>query len=84
MPFGHFEDIWDAYIFLAIIYSMVKLHLIGMAGYHKGLDDDIVLKLIQSFSKVVLHDKNYIQGIVKLIKRNGYDSLAYMSILIKN
>ena len=63
---------------------MVKLHLIGMAGYHKGLNDDLTLKLIQSFSKVVLHNEKYIQGIIKLLKENGYDSLAYMTILVKN
>lgn len=84
MPFGEYKSIWDSYIFLSVIYSMVKLHLNGMSGYHKGLNDDLVIKLIQSFSKVVLHNTQYIQGIVKLIKDNKYDSFAYMSILIKS
>ena len=35
-------------------------------------------------TKVVLHNNHYIQGIVKLLKDNGYDSLAYMAILVKN
>ena len=35
-------------------------------------------------TKVVLHNNQYIQGIVKLLKDNGYDSLAYMAILVKN
>lgn len=84
MPFGNYMSMWDSYIFLCVLYSMVKLHLIGMAGHHKGLDDNLTLKLIQSFSKVVLHNNQYIQGIVKLLKDNGYDSLAYMTILVKN
>lgn len=84
MPFGSFNSMWDSYIFLCVLYSMVKLHLIGMAGFHEGLNDELVIKLIQSFSKVVLHNSAYIQGIVKLIKDNGLDSLAYMSILVKN
>ncbi|AFS77328.1 flagellin lysine-N-methylase FliB [Gottschalkia acidurici 9a] len=84
MPFGSYKSIWDSYIFLCVLYSMVKLHLIGMAGYNDGLNDDITIKLIQSFSKVVLHNSAYIQGIIKLLKDNGYDSLAYMSILVKN
>lgn len=46
--------------------------------------DDLTLELIQSFSKVVLHNNQYIQGIIKLLKDNGYDSLAYMTILVKN
>lgn len=84
MPFGNYKSIWDSYIFLCIIYSMVKLHLIGMAGYHKGLNDDITIKLIQTFSKVILHNNAYIQGIIKLLKDNKYDTLAYMAILVKN
>ena len=84
MPFGNYKSIWDSYIFLCILYGMIKLHMIGMAGYHKGLTDDLTLKLIQSFSKVILHNNEYIQGIIKLLKDHEYDSLAYMSILVKN
>lgn len=84
MPFGSYKSMWDSYIFLCVLYSMIKLHMIGMAGHHKGLDDELNIKLIQSFSKVVLHNNQYIQGIVKLLKDNGYDSLAYMAILAKN
>lgn len=84
MPFGRYSSIWDSYVFLCVLYSMVKLHMIGMAGYHKGMKDELAVKLIQSFSKVVLHNGQYIQGIIKLLKDNGYDSLAYMTILVKN
>lgn len=84
MPFGSFSSIWDSYIFLCVIYSMLKLHLIGMARYHQGLTDELTLKLIQSFSKVVIHNNKYIQNIIKLIKENKYDSLAYMTMLVKN
>lgn len=84
MPFGSFKSMWDSYIFLCVLYSMVRLHLIGMAGHHQGLDDNLTLKLIQSFSKVVLHNSQYIQDIIKLLRDNGYDSLAYMAILVKS
>jgi len=84
MPFGNYQSIWDSYIFLSVLYSMVKLHMIGMAGYHKGMTDELSLKLIQSFSKIVLHNDQYIHGIIRTIKNKGYGSLAYMAILIKN
>lgn len=84
MPFGSFKSIWDSYVFLCILYSMVKLHLIGMAGFYKGMDDEKTIKLIQSFSKIVLHNQGYIQNIVRLIKENEYDTLGYMSILVRN
>lgn len=84
LPFGKYNSIWDAYIFLCVLYSMTKLHLIGMAGFHQGLNDDLTLKLIQSLSKVVIHNEAYIKDAVAVIKESGYDSLAYMSILLKD
>lgn len=84
MPFGGFKSIWDSYIFLSVLYGMIKLHLIGMAGYHKGLNDQLVIKLMQSFSKVILHNSEYIHSIINVIKENELDTLAYMAILVKN
>lgn len=84
MPFRSYSTMWDSYIVLCIFYSMVKLHLIGISGVYKGLNDEKTLELIQSFSRVIVHNNQYIQGIIKLLKDNGYDSLAYMTILVKN
>lgn len=84
MPFGEFNSIWDSYVFLCVLYSMVKLNIIGISGCHNELNDEIMIKVIQSLSKEVLHNDPYIQGIVKLIKDNEFDSLAYMSVLVKN
>ncbi|ABW20039.1 flagellin lysine-N-methylase [Alkaliphilus oremlandii] len=84
MPFGGFTSIWDSYIFICVVYGMIKLHLVGMAEYHKELNDELTLKLIQSFSKVILHNNQYIQSIINLIKENGLDTLAYMTILSRN
>lgn len=84
MPFGVYKSIWDSYIFLCVLYGMIKLHMIGMAGYHKEFNDDLAILLIQSFSKVVLHNQNYIQGIIQMLKDNGLDSFGYMAILVKN
>lgn len=84
MPFGKFKTIWDSYIFLCILYSMVKLHLIGMANAKNGINDEDVIKLIQSLSKLVLHNNTFIQRIVRIIKDSNVDSLAYMAILVKS
>lgn len=84
MPFGSYKTMWESYMFLCVLYSMTKLHMIGMAGFNKGISDEQVIKLIQSFSKVVLHNKTYIKSIISLLKDNNYDTLPYMSILVKN
>ena len=84
MPFGSYQTIWDSYMFLCILYGMLKFHMIGMSGYYKGLNDDITVKIIQSLSNVVIHSPSYIQGIIKLLKKNGYDGLAHMAIMVTN
>lgn len=84
MPFGKFNSIWDSYVYLCVIYGIIKLHLIGIAGLEQGINEDKLVQLIQSFSKVALHNNYYIEGLIKLLKKNGYDSLAYMAILVKN
>lgn len=75
-----FED----YVMLVIYYAMIKLHLIGMAGFHKGLSKELVIKLIQSFSKTVEHNTTYLKNIFDFLKVNEFTTMPYMSILIKN
>lgn len=45
-------------------YTLIKLHLIGMAAYHKGLKEEHVVKLIQAFSKVFDHNEQYSKTVI--------------------
>lgn len=83
-PFSNFTKLFDSYVMLVVHYSLIKLHLIGMAGHHKGLTMDIVIKLIQSFAKTVEHNQAYLKGLYDLLKKNGFTTMAYMAIMIKN
>jgi lysine-N-methylase len=79
------KDVFEEFILLIINYSMIKFHLIGMCGYHKDLMNlDLMLKLIQSYSKVVEHSQMFLDDVRKLLKENGFNTMAYMAILIKN
>lgn len=44
---------FDAYIIFVVYYALVKLILIGMLAFHKGLTPELAIKLIQSFSRTV-------------------------------
>lgn len=77
-------DIFDEYIMLTVHFSLIKYHLIGLAGFHQKLDEDLVIKLIQSYSKVVEHNYLYLSKVLELIKKNKMNNIAYMTILIKN
>lgn len=82
-PLGH-KTLFNDYVMLVIHYSMIKLHLIGMAGFHKGLTTDLVIKLIQSFAKTVEHNNVYLKRIFDLLNANELTTMAYMAILVKN
>ncbi|MFD0770393.1 flagellin lysine-N-methylase [Bacillus sp. CGMCC 1.60114] len=82
-PLGH-KTLFNDYVMLVIHYSMIKLHLIGMAGFHKELTTDLVIKLIQSFAKTVEHNNVYLKRIFDLLNANELTTMAYMAILVKN
>jgi lysine-N-methylase len=82
MPFGSGETTWDAFLFLCVLYGMVKLHINGVAGCRNGLTDEAVVRIIQTFSKTVLHNAKFVPNMVKRLKEGGFDTLAWMAILV--
>lgn len=84
-PFNGKGTIFENYVMMIIHYSLIKLNLIGMAGYHKDdFCNEHIMKLIQSFAKTVEHNKVFLNHINNLLKKNNATSMAYMAILIKN
>jgi lysine-N-methylase len=55
-----------------------------MGAFHKGLNLELVIKLIQSLAKTVEHNQQYLDEIADLMRKNGYNTMGYMAILIKN
>ncbi|WP_340014619.1 flagellin lysine-N-methylase [Paenibacillus sp. FSL K6-1318] len=82
-PFGR-NRVYDDYVMMVVHFSMIKLHLIGMSGFHKGLTMDLVVELVQSFAKTVEHNGTYLNNVLELLEDNDFTSMGYMSILIKN
>ncbi|MBU5441014.1 flagellin lysine-N-methylase [Paenibacillus sp. MSJ-34] len=82
-PYSPGRSVFEDYIILVVNISLIKMHLAGMAGYHRGLTLDICVKLIQSLAKTVEHSRDYIETNRNYLKENRLDSMATMSILIK-
>jgi len=78
------KDIFNSYMMLVIHYALIKMMLIGMSGFRKNLSMEACIKLVQSFAKTVEHSPDYYENIAKLMRENGYNTMPYMSILIKN
>ncbi|MGD8190279.1 flagellin lysine-N-methylase [Brevibacillus ginsengisoli] len=83
-PVSFINDVFGDYIVLVINYSLIKLHLIGMAGYHKQLTTDSVIQLIQSLSRLLEHNPLLIKQLYDLIVKSGFSTLPHMAILLKN
>lgn len=78
------NSLFESYTRMILHYSLIKIHLIGMANHHQTLTKDLVIKLVQSLSKTFEHNKLYFTEIMKVIKDNDLMRLTYMSMLIKN
>lgn len=84
-PLAGEKHAFDNYVMMVVHYAMIKLLLIGMAGFYKeNFGIEHVIKLIQSFSRTVEHNPNYLKQVFTLLKANGFNTMPYMAILIKN
>ncbi|WP_432702100.1 flagellin lysine-N-methylase [Lysinibacillus sphaericus] len=77
-------NLFESFVMLLVNISNIKLHLIGMAGQHKGLTTELVIKLIQSYAKTVEHSEDYLQNVRKMLKESGYSTMAHMIVLLKS
>ncbi|MCE3202832.1 flagellin lysine-N-methylase [Paenibacillus sonchi] len=76
-------SLFDFFVKLVADYSFIRLHLIGMAAYRQELNDDMVVKLIQSYTKNYKFSNKFLNAILKDIQDQGYYTLGGMSLLIK-
>ena len=81
---GSNNSLFDEYVTIAMLYALLKVHLVGIAGKHQGLDDELVIRTIQSYAKAMEHNNFYIKSILENLKSNNYYSLAHATILVKD
>ncbi|MFC8685116.1 flagellin lysine-N-methylase [Brevibacillus porteri] len=83
--YGNSLSLMDNYVILALHYSLIKMHLIGIAGFHKSdLNSNHILTLIQSLAKTIEHNPRYLQFAFDYLKKKEFTSIAGMAIFLKN
>lgn len=83
--YGNNIGVFDNYVYLALHYSLIKMHLIGIAGYYKeNLTVHHVITLIQSLAKTIEHSNRYLQFTFDYLKKREFNSIAGMAIFLKN
>lgn len=78
------QPMFDEYLILVLHYAILKIQLIGLSIYHKGLTTDLVIKMIVSFSKSLEHNPQYFLRLLKLLKQNNLASMENMAALFKD
>lgn len=78
------RSIYTEFMLLALLYSMIKTLLIGLAGFHR--DDfgvEPVLKLVQAFSKTIEHNIPYLDQAVQYLSTIGMSNTGGVAVLVK-
>jgi lysine-N-methylase len=84
-PVTRGNNVFEEFVLLIVHYSMIKMHLIGMAGFWKDeFNLGHVIKLIQSYAKTIEHNPLFLQSVVELLNQNGINTMSHMAGLIKN
>jgi lysine-N-methylase len=81
MPFGAFPSIWNAYVYLVMLYGLIKFFMAGVAREQGYLDVQTALTVVQLLAREILHNEQLIQQIIRILHENNLHTLAYMTIL---
>jgi len=84
-PLYKTNNLFENYVLMVAHYSLIKMFLIGMSGYHKEeFSTAHVVSLISSMAKNIEHSDKFLTRTVEYFKENGYATLSHMMLLIKN
>lgn len=68
---------------VVITYSMIKMLLLGRwFKNNKKLEEEDFVEVIYVFSRVIEHNRSFLNKIYEGVKEVGYDKIAYITILV--
>ena len=68
---------------VVITYSMIKMLLLGRwYKNNKNLTEEDFVEVLYVFSRVIEHNRSFLNKIYEAIKEVGYDKIAYTTILV--
>lgn len=78
------KDLNKEIVRLILSYSVIKVLLIARWSKNdKLLKEEDIIDVLYSFSRVLEHSEKFIEIIYRNIKEAGYDTLAYLTILVR-
>lgn len=81
-PLTNNRSFFENTCYLGIIYSLLRTQLIGMSAHHGGISVDLVVKLIQSFTKNFEHMQGFRQMILDICEEEQVNALGPLSLVV--
>lgn len=79
------QGVFADYVMLATHYAIIKMMLIGLAGYYKDTFSlEHIIQLVYSFSRTIEHHRYYLDSAYKMFVENNLNTMACMAVLIRN
>lgn len=83
IPLDGKDSVWDSYMHLCILYSLLKMLLTMSAGTAEtSLSREKLVEGVILWARILLHATERMAGFVRRMHENESDSLAHMAILI--
>lgn len=79
-----YDDLFESYMMLVIHFTIIKLHMIGMAAKQQRLTQEMVIECVQQIGKVIEHNPAYLQGVREGMEASSYRTMGHMFVMISN
>ncbi|MGE7695964.1 flagellin lysine-N-methylase [Lysinibacillus sp. NPDC094177] len=77
-----YQTIFDSYMMLVVHFTLIKLHLIGMASKQQQLTQEMFIECVQQLAKVIEHTPTYLQEVREGMVNLGYTTMGHMFVMI--
>lgn len=81
-PISGKKSMLDQVMYLGIMFSLIRMHLIGISATHHELTTDISVKLIQSFSKNFEHSSLFKKEVKNKCDKEKVSGLGPLSLIV--
>lgn len=81
-PFSENEYVFHGYIMLVIRYSLIRFYLVGIYNKEEDKSKELIIKVIQKFSKAVEHHYTFLSETLEYIVNNEFDNMEFVSTLL--
>ncbi|WP_431029193.1 flagellin lysine-N-methylase [Lysinibacillus sp. LZ02] len=79
-----YNTTFESYMMLVIHFTLIKLHLIGMAAKQHKLNQEMVIECVQQLAKIIEHNPSYLQGVREGMENSSYNTMGHMFVMIMN